>query len=883
MKTTPTFTIHFGPVRDFRCDVFASSAAGEENEVFEIPRLPDWSKIGEKRHHRGGSLLDDTTPPRVFGKILFDALFHGRLALLYERTKTLEREGLNIVVKLNPRNDGYDVLRVLPWEFLCDSSTNAFLAELPNWNVSRYLTVPVRNQLKAQSRQPDKVLLIAAPESHPYLADLPRENHFEHVQAAYGTNRVIPAPETTKDKLPELLRKHGDETGIIHILAHGSREALHLGEEISGDRLAKMLIDDHPCPGNIKLIVFAACNTGDQPETRSDQAAGGVDYYGGPAAALVLAGFPEVIAMSHRVDNIWAGHFFKTFYEQLAEQKEIATCLSHARAKALAKNDHDYGFGKVLHFKRSWQRFWPIFNWSFFKKAWTIIALAELYLAVSIFSQVQLSLGLPSIPKTGYSAAVFGLVIFAPLFTLFLMLSHYHITHSRGTFWHSRIPEFWGVSWDSAAEITKYYQTFSLFIFFIIPGYLQGAFFNKYINGTAYYYPKNCSQRADTKKSPDEAILQELKNQTFILKDPPVQAYRQPCWIRLTYEPLDHFRPSRIVIPGDSWLDLLDGSHDYVHGEHRVTYFPLFSTYGFALHLLLNYLLLLSFFRRLAQPSKKILPKIFTRPVAVAFLWLHHHVFRELTMKKILSAIIIALIIIAALANKNYKQKIRKFQYAQMKAQETELYRIADYFAQLNPATPNPDIHFFLSKHFLNKLLEETDGTRFDLPNTTDTKLLVKNVRIDFDSATPIADLNLAVVTANDQLIETYAQTQLNLTLIDNGTALQVDIGILALVPKMEGRWYNFAANAIADQIMQSAQGGKLQQLLRFKIPIDQHFQLELSSAQNKNLVFRTEHGRVHTSLSLPAQKVAGTWALKQWFFLSDGLHVLLDVHWEAP
>ncbi|QTD50488.1 CHAT domain-containing protein [Sulfidibacter corallicola] len=592
-----------------------------------------------------------------FGSQLFNALFHGRLALLFERTRNKYGDkGLTLTIKLNPKAEGYDELRRLPWEFLYDPNANEFLATKEGWSVTRYLTVPRSTRMKCEEKPKTKVLAVAAPKVVGSFSPIPDQQHLNAIETAVGAKNVIKATDMTRRKLAEVLRTKAKDVGVLHILAHGTSEGIVLGVEaedkevdragsgsdtdgekqdkkftediVKGHDLARLIADNHPEPGNLRMVVLCSCYGGDQPpvpesdpDDSLDDEVDGRDttpnpidgeetgnplYYAGTASALILAGFPNVIGMSHQIDARQATAFFDTFYERLEGGAAPSQCLTSARKTCVAQNRRSLAWGKVLLFSRADLRIFPFINWSFFKKTWTLTALAVLYLSVTIWGRMQgVALGLPTIEKTGYSASIYGFILFSPIFTVFLLLTHYHVRYSRGTYWYSRLPEFWGVVWDYASLITRWYQAFAVLLFFLIPGYLQAVFFSKYLGGTAYYYPTDCGVKEELGVNPTMALQQDLEDIKILLRGPqPKKASRPHCFVRLTYQRLDHFIPSVVIMKGDSIWDGLGSSHDYVYGEYRVTYFPIWGTYAFAAIVLVNLSLLGWLFVKLATPRR---------------------------------------------------------------------------------------------------------------------------------------------------------------------------------------------------------------------------------------------------------------------------------------
>ena len=605
--STHAFTVHFSPLSDGVCDVFACSELAEENGTFHCPELePRVKRVFNRRELTFADVAEDSL--QQLGTHLFEALFHDRVMVLYRLTVQLVgAKQLAVVIKMNPRSAGFDRLRKLPWEALYDPELDEHLSLKEGWNVVRYLTVPRKSRDGALEHSRPGILAVKVgfDEGEDRKCG---EAHFRSIEAAFGSGQGITRACASLEEFAQILGNQGKKVNVIHLLAHGRIEAsqggemyfpgsAEQGELVGGAKLAQIIKRYHPHPGQIRLIVLCICESADQAESGKHL------YYSGLASALVAAGFENVIGMSHPVVIAEAGLFFQSFYREFLNDVSLRTCLGRARQRRELHNQMSLEWAKPILFSRAEYGLFLASNWPFFKKLWTLVALTSLYLSITIWSQMQGGdLGLPTIEKTRYAASVYGLALNTPLYVLLLLLTHYYARHSKGSAWYSRLPEFWGVTWDFAHPSTRWFQGGGLLLFFIIPAYFQGAFYNKFLSGRVYYYPKGCDVVEEEIVDKKSAMKRDLEMIVELLQERKVPP-RNICHEQRTFSRIDHFKPGKVLMPGHGLWSAFSRSRDYVYAEHRIDYFPLFQPWLFTLFIMaVLFLLILTTGRIFATP-----------------------------------------------------------------------------------------------------------------------------------------------------------------------------------------------------------------------------------------------------------------------------------------
>jgi CHAT domain/TIR domain len=269
------------------------------------------------------------------GTALFNAVFHREVLVRFResRRRAAERgEGLRIVLRSGPGVD------TLPWELLYDAESRRFLALDPATPVVRCVEMPVRDAVPALRGPLRMVVAVATPAGLPEI-DARRELRELWMAlgpiAATGVLELVPVLDASLDSIRRVLAD-GD-VHILHYIGHGSRLADGRGaleltavdgssSARTGDELGAILA----AVSALRLVVLNSCHGA---ATVDD------DPFAGPAAALVRAGVPAVLAMRHVVSDRAAIELSRAFYAELVAGARVERALTTARATLFARDD----------------------------------------------------------------------------------------------------------------------------------------------------------------------------------------------------------------------------------------------------------------------------------------------------------------------------------------------------------------------------------------------------------------------------------------------------------------------------------------------------------------------------------------------------------------
>lgn len=269
------------------------------------------------------------------GTALFDAVFHGETLVRFResRRRVAERgEGLRIVVRCGPGVD------TLPWELLYDAGSRRFLALDPATPVVRCIEMPARDAVPALRGPLRMVVAVATPAGLPEI-DVRRELRDLWMAldpiAATGVLELVPVLDASLDGIRRALA--GGDVHIFHYIGHGSRLADGRGaldltgatgrpRPRTGDELGAILT----AVPTLRLVVLNSCHGA---ATVDD------DPFAGPAAALVRAGVPAVVAMRHAVSDRAAIELSRAFYGELVAGAPVERAITTARAALFARDD----------------------------------------------------------------------------------------------------------------------------------------------------------------------------------------------------------------------------------------------------------------------------------------------------------------------------------------------------------------------------------------------------------------------------------------------------------------------------------------------------------------------------------------------------------------
>jgi predicted Ser/Thr protein kinase len=259
---------------------------------------------------------------KQFGGTLFDLVFDGQVLACLGRSLDAAKgaAGIRIRLRTQDRSESASVpLSALPWEFLYDRSSNAFLTLSDRSPLVRYpeLALPVE---PLEVTPPLRILaMVSSPGGFP---DLDVDREWEKIEEAMAELRdrdlaVVHRlePPTLKALQRQLLR--AGPYHIFHFVGHGRfnertedgellLETLEGKAERVGGELIKVMLARH---SSLRLVVLNACE---------GARASAEDPFSGTAQTLVQGGVPAVIAMQQEITDRAAIEFSEEFYAALA-------------------------------------------------------------------------------------------------------------------------------------------------------------------------------------------------------------------------------------------------------------------------------------------------------------------------------------------------------------------------------------------------------------------------------------------------------------------------------------------------------------------------------------------------------------------------------------
>ncbi|MBW4599876.1 MAG: CHAT domain-containing protein [Calothrix sp. FI2-JRJ7] len=221
-------------------------------------------------------------------------------------------------------------LAALPWEFLYDEGTNAFLANNTQTVLSRYVDVPLlKREIKGASLPLKVLLAISVPSDLAFLdasgeANLIREALKKHIEAGLIELDILQLP--TIRNINQKLREK--PYNVFHFIGHGGfKDNKGYIALVDTNNEAKLLDDEAFANfflgnNNLGLVILNSC----LGATVSSSLA-----FAGVAPNLVRRGIPAVIAMQYSIRDNTAKIFADEFYRTLALDYPVDTAIQTTR------------------------------------------------------------------------------------------------------------------------------------------------------------------------------------------------------------------------------------------------------------------------------------------------------------------------------------------------------------------------------------------------------------------------------------------------------------------------------------------------------------------------------------------------------------------------
>jgi hypothetical protein len=295
----------------------------------------------------------ETSDPLAFGQALFTAVLgQGPLRVAYEHSwREAKRQGAGLRVRLRIRPPE---LAELPWELLYAPDQREYLTLSRSVSLVRYLEVA--QPAEALPVQPPvRVLgMVASPRDLDRLDAIQEQQRLAAALQGLvrdGTFELTWLTGQTWRELQTALRQNAYH--VLHFIGHGGFD-MQLGEgfialvdeddgrayRLSGDELGRLV------EGNtsLRLVVLNAC----------EGARGSRNDGRGMAAVLVQKGVPAVVAMERPIRDDDAIAFARTFYEVIAEGREVDAAVSEGRIALSLADQAGYAWSTpVLHLRTS--------------------------------------------------------------------------------------------------------------------------------------------------------------------------------------------------------------------------------------------------------------------------------------------------------------------------------------------------------------------------------------------------------------------------------------------------------------------------------------------------------------------------------------------------
>jgi hypothetical protein len=283
----------------------------------------------------------------AMGRQVFSKVFRDRLGQFFVRCRDAvchEGEGglrLRFRFRRSDRMTGY--LAALPWEWLLDPDTGAFLAIDPATPIVREIAA-ARPRRPLEVKPPLRILLVdAAPRAlHELNSRLEIDRISEALEPLTGAGLVelVSLRGATAIELRDLLleagREKGKEIHVLHFMGHGYYSAergsgvLYFEkddrsrDQVEGEMFASYL---KGVP-SLRLVVLNACNTACYAEQRHQ-----LWNHGVASAVLALTGVPAVIANQYSISDETAIDFSSHFYRRIAAGDPVDKAITETRLR----------------------------------------------------------------------------------------------------------------------------------------------------------------------------------------------------------------------------------------------------------------------------------------------------------------------------------------------------------------------------------------------------------------------------------------------------------------------------------------------------------------------------------------------------------------------
>jgi hypothetical protein len=287
------------------------------------------------------SVIPSPYKPEALGKKIGEGLFTGEVKRLHDRSlgvvQSTPEEGLRLGLHLNLSDANVAWLGQLPWEFIRDEHN--FLLLDSKKSLVRYLDIPGALP-RAQIKQPLKVLVVlASPKGVPPLAAASEYRELDRSFSNSPSVRVELLDRATPERLGQRVQE--ETFHVVHFVGHAGFDSengqgrflleteYHEPSPVSAEQLANLLRGGQDTP---QLLVLNACETA-RFSWQDDH-----DPWSGLATALLMAGFPAVVAMQFPITDKAAVAFSRGFYGLFAAGYPIDLAVTGGRRAIFIAN-----------------------------------------------------------------------------------------------------------------------------------------------------------------------------------------------------------------------------------------------------------------------------------------------------------------------------------------------------------------------------------------------------------------------------------------------------------------------------------------------------------------------------------------------------------------
>lgn len=299
-----------------------------------------------------------TLPPKLIdlkpedvGFCLYNALFTDKVKELFDKTRThceVNQQKLRLVLRFNTQSETHLTALSIPWELLCDPSTNTFLCINKDITLVRHLEQSHKKQRPPLPTPLHVLAVVPNPQNSdqvsPFNCKAIKESLRNKLDQRHIKLHILEQP--TIDDLYEHLLVNTYQ--VLHFTGHGGHDddnwVLIFEDEDGGIDIVdeQRFVDAiQPCE-TLRLVHLVSCDTG-----RADQQQR-FSPFSGLAHALMAGEMPAVVAMQFPLREDDAQRYIQSFYDRIAKGVPLDLAVDTARGKLrIAKRDRNVSKGSI--------------------------------------------------------------------------------------------------------------------------------------------------------------------------------------------------------------------------------------------------------------------------------------------------------------------------------------------------------------------------------------------------------------------------------------------------------------------------------------------------------------------------------------------------------